>query len=65
MTICGLNEGTVFEFDACVDSYTKGYQGRLADQLGCSSFETDYHLERPTKVVVIGDKQDSGDIVNN
>jgi hypothetical protein len=45
--------GTTFEFDARVDAYVKGYQGRRAEELGLTSFGIDYHLERPTKVTVI------------
>jgi hypothetical protein len=48
-----LRVGTTFEFDARVDAYVKGYQGRRAEELGLTSFGIDYHLERPTKVTVI------------
>jgi len=48
-----LEVGTAFEFDARVDSYLKGYQGRRADELGFGVTTIDYHLERPSKVVVI------------
>jgi len=41
------------EFDARVDSYVKGYQGRRAEEFGMSLLTIDYHLERPSKVVVI------------
>jgi hypothetical protein len=49
----GLEIGTTFEFDARVDSYEKGYQGRRAEGLGMSLLTIDYHLERPSKVAVI------------
>jgi hypothetical protein len=48
-----LEIGTTFEFDARVDSYVKGYQGRRADELDSGAPTIDYHLERPSKVVVI------------
>jgi hypothetical protein len=48
-----LEVGLTFEFDARVDSYVKGYQGRRADELGLGATTVDYHLERPSKVVVI------------
>jgi hypothetical protein len=49
-----LEVGTAFEFDARVDAYVKGYQGRRAEELGLSTSTADYHLERPSKVVVTG-----------
>jgi hypothetical protein len=49
----GLLPGDVFEFDARVDAYEKGYRGRRAEELGMDSYSIDYHLERPTKVVVV------------
>ena len=48
-----LEVGMTFEFDARVDSYIKGYRGRRADELGFGVSTIDYHLERPSKVVVI------------
>lgn len=48
-----LEVGAMFEFDARVDSYVKGYQGRRAEELGMSLLTIDYHLERPSKVAVI------------
>lgn len=48
----GLLANSTFSFDARVDSYVKGYQGGRAERLGECYQELDYHLERPTKVVV-------------
>jgi len=48
-----LEVGSMFEFDARVDSYVKGYQGRRAEEFGMSLLTIDYHLERPSKVAVI------------
>ena len=45
-----LQPGDTFSFEARVDSYEKGYQGRLAEERGESSYSVDYHLERPTKI---------------
>lgn len=56
----GLDVGTRFAFDARVDSYAKGYQGRKAEELGLSSYSVDYHLERPTKVAILSRLPDEG-----
>lgn len=48
-----LIEGARFAFDARVDAYEKGYRGRKAERLGLDSYDVDYHLERPTKVVLL------------
>jgi len=56
----GLVEGHKFAFDARVDSYAKGYQGAKAERLGVSSYSVDYHLERPTKVEILGEKVKPG-----
>jgi hypothetical protein len=45
----GYKEGDLISFEARVDSYEKGYQGGRAGWDEAWS-ETDYHLERPTKV---------------
>jgi hypothetical protein len=55
-----LEVGTTFEFDARVDYYVKGYQGRRAEELGLSASTTDYHLERPSKVVVTSPENGPG-----
>jgi hypothetical protein len=47
-----LEVGTTFEFDARVDSYMKGYQGRRAEELELACLMRDYLLERPSKVIV-------------
>jgi len=52
----GLVEGHKFAFDARVDSYVKGYQGRKAETLGVASYRVDYHLERPTKVKILDEE---------
>jgi|SRR5690242_9383720 hypothetical protein len=49
----GLAPGDQVMFDARVDSYEKGYQGGKAERLGLSSWDIDYHLERPTKVTIV------------
>ena len=49
---CGLEIGHTFEFDARVDSYMRGYQGRRAERLGLDYLTLDYHLTRPTKVSI-------------
>ena len=46
----GLVEGDVIAFDARVTRYTKGYQGRRAEEHGEAWSATDYRLSRPTKV---------------
>lgn len=46
----GLGIGDVFSFEARVSTYVKGYQGRLAEQRSRAWSESDYHLERPTKI---------------
>jgi hypothetical protein len=48
----GLRIGDRIEFDARVGEYTKGYQGRRKDI--CVPLRQDYRLERPTKVLVLG-----------
>ena len=48
-----LKVGDRFSFEARVDSYEKGYQGRLAEERGEAWQATDYHLERPTKVQIL------------
>jgi hypothetical protein len=55
-----LEVGTTFEFDARVDSYVKGYQGRRAEELGFSAPMIDYHLERPSKIVVKSPENKAG-----
>jgi hypothetical protein len=47
-----LKIGDQFSFDARVGVYGKGYQGRLAEELGEERYEADYRLERPTKVKI-------------
>ena len=47
-----LKEGDLIEFDARVTEYAKGYRGRREDVL--SDVTLDYHLARPTRVVVVG-----------
>lgn len=46
--------GDIVEFDARVDDYEKGYQGRLAEERGEAWSETDWRLTRPTKVKSVG-----------
>lgn len=53
----GLAQGDEIEFDARVDSYEKGYRGGRAERLGVASYDHDYHLERPTKVVVVKESE--------
>ena len=43
-----LREGDVIQFDARVQRYTKGYQGRRENVYRPA--ETDYKLSRPTKI---------------
>ena len=50
-----LKEGDVVQFDARVDSYTKGYQGYREDV--CSYTEIDYKLSYPTKIKLIKNQQ--------
>jgi len=52
----GLIDGDTVEFDARVDSYEKGYKGGRAERLGLATYDIDYHLERPSKVVVVSRK---------
>ncbi|VVC06125.1 Uncharacterised protein [uncultured archaeon] len=51
-----LEIGATFEFDARIDQYNKGYQGRRAEEYGLESHQIDYHLERPTKIVILHEK---------
>jgi len=51
----GLVEGDVIAFNARVTRYTKGYQGRRAEQRGEAWSATDYKLSRPTKVERVSD----------
>lgn len=55
-----LNVGDRFEFTARIDSYVKGYCGGRAERLGLAWSETDYHLERPTRVVVLDEVNKGG-----
>lgn len=50
-----LKEGDIVQFDARVDSYTKGYQGHREDVY--SYIEKDYKLSYPTKIKLIKDPQ--------
>lgn len=50
-----LKEGDIVQFDARIDSYTKGYQGYREDV--CSYTEIDYKLSYPTKIKLIKDHQ--------
>jgi hypothetical protein len=45
-----LEPGDRVEFDARVDSYVKGYQGRRAEELGEAWTQADWRLSRPTKI---------------
>ncbi len=46
-----LNIGDIISFDARVSTYTKGYKG-YRDDIYDKPVETDYRLERPTKIRV-------------
>ena len=46
-----LKEGDTFSFDARVGSYEKGYKG-YRDDVYDRPIQTDYRLERPTKIEV-------------
>lgn len=48
----GISAGDTIEFNARVASYRKGYRGHRMDVDGPPP-ATDYHLTRPTKVVVL------------
>jgi len=45
----GLEPGDTLTFDARVETYKKGYQGRRAKEWGEDWTETDYRLKWPTK----------------
>jgi hypothetical protein len=60
-SVLGLVEGDVIAFDARVTRYTKGYQGRRAEQRGEAWGATDYKLSRPTKVERVNDGQPTND----
>ena len=50
-----LPTGRRFAFDARVDRYEKGYRG-YRDDVYDAPPETDWHLERPTRIVLLPEK---------
>ncbi len=54
---CNLATGDIVQFDGRVTTYEKGYKGRKAEFLP-HIIETDYKIERPTKVKVVGQDKD-------
>jgi hypothetical protein len=49
-TLGELKKGDMIQFDARVDQYVKGYQGRKAEEMGEDWSELDWRLSFPTNV---------------
>lgn len=57
---CNLQEGDVVQFDGRIASYEKGYKGYREDPelIFSHPIETDYKIERPSKVSVVSRNDD-------
>ncbi|WP_260302257.1 hypothetical protein [Schleiferilactobacillus harbinensis] len=49
-----MEKGDRLQFDGRITTYTKGYQGWDAELSAEHPIETDYKIERPTKIKMLG-----------